>query len=112
VGDILEYHFIRQNESFSAIPGILDKMQIVLLDNLQTWLASFQKHVPPEFCITMKVYPETPTVAYYALHLYHCMHILVYGKMDLINMYDDIEWQKSPSFIKAGEHAVSCATVG
>lgn len=37
------------------------------------------------------------------------MHILLYGKMDFVSMYSDLEWQASPDFLAAGEHANRCA---
>lgn len=53
-----------------------------------------------------------PHIAYYALHLYHCMHILLYGPMDIVVMYEDLKWQASAEFIAACEHANACAKVG
>jgi hypothetical protein len=50
-----------------------------------------------------------PKIVLYAKHLYHCMHILLYGKMDFVSMYSDLEWQASPGFLAAGEHANRCA---
>lgn len=47
----------------------------------------------------------------YGRHLYHCMHVLLYGAMDLVQMYKDHEWQTSPDFLKAAEHANNCAEV-
>ena len=53
----------------------------------------------------------TPRIAMYAEHMYHCMWILLYGKLDLGLMYGDTEWLSSVEFLKAGDHAVACAKV-
>jgi len=53
-----------------------------------------------------------PKVVLYGKHLYHCMHILLYGTMDFVQMYNDLEWQSSSEFLKAGEHANFCGKVG
>lgn len=53
----------------------------------------------------------TPHIAMYAEHMYHCMWILLYGKLDLGLMYGDTEWLSSTEFLKAGDHAVYCAKV-
>ena len=82
-----------------------------ILQDLQTWFDSLQELVPSDFCKMTTTSSEAPIVAYYALHLYHCLHVLVYGKMDLINMYHDTEWQASADFVKAGENAMTCAIV-
>lgn len=37
------------------------------------------------------------------------MHILLYGTMDFVSMYSDLEWQASSDFLAAGEHANRCA---
>jgi xylanolytic transcriptional activator XlnR len=39
------------------------------------------------------------------------MHVLLYGQMDLVRMYEDARWQASPDFLKAGKHAMACANV-
>ena len=110
IGHILKYHFLRQSETFSD-PEIVDLMRGKILQDLQTWFDSLQELVPSDFCKMTTTSSEAPIVAYYALHLYHCLHVLVYGKMDLINMYHDTEWQASADFVKAGENAMTCAIV-
>jgi hypothetical protein len=55
--------------------------------------------------------PGTSALAYYGLHMYHCMFVLLHGPMDVVQMYQDHEWQASSDFLSAGEHAVACANV-
>jgi len=93
----------------------MEEIRETIQRNLKDWLESFQTHLPPGFCEPPTkdslAFSNVPTIAYYGLHLYHCMHILLYGQLDLICMYQDTQWQASPAFIKAGEHAVACANV-
>ncbi|KAF8853852.1 hypothetical protein BDZ45DRAFT_706805 [Acephala macrosclerotiorum] len=48
-------------------------------------------------------------VVLYGRHIWHCLHVLLFGTMDFVEMYRDHSWQASTDFIQAGEHAISCA---
>jgi hypothetical protein len=50
-------------------------------------------------------------VVLYGRHIWHCLHILLFGTMDFVEMYKDLSWQASADFVQAGEHAISCAKV-
>lgn len=117
LGEILEYPFLQQQATFNN-PEALSKIRENIQRNLNSWLESFRAHVPPAFCDSItkpsSAYLRSvavPCMSYYGLYLYHCLHILLYGKMDLVCMYEDVEWQVSPDFLKAGEHATACANV-
>lgn len=118
LGEILEYHFLCQHATFNLTSGLLGKVREKIQENLGLWFDSFRALLPPDFCDyvsrsggTGPTISAYPTIAYCGLHLYHCMHVLLYGQMDLVRMYEDAEWQASPDFIRAGEHAMACANV-
>lgn len=118
IGEILEYHFLRQHATFDLDSGLLETIREKIQANLALWFDSLRAHLPPDFCDSVNRSSSTnptisacPTIAYYGLHLYHCMHVLLYGQIDLVRMYEDTEWQASPDFIKAGEHAMACANI-
>jgi hypothetical protein len=50
-------------------------------------------------------------LVYYGMYILHTLYIVLYGKMDLKCMYDDVEWLASADFIAAGYHAMVCAEV-
>ena len=50
-------------------------------------------------------------VVLYGRHIWHCLHVLLFGTMDIVQMYRDLDWQSSSDFVQAGEHAISCAKV-
>lgn len=110
IGDILEYHFLCRNPTFND-PQYTSAIREKILQHLRTWFESFSKYLPPNFCENIGISLEMPALAYYALYIYHCLHILIYGQMDLISMYEDTEWQASSDFLAAGEHAIVCANV-
>jgi xylanolytic transcriptional activator XlnR len=118
IGEILDYHFLRQHPTFDLDSGLLETIREKIQANLTLWFDSLRAHLPPDFCDSVNRSNNTnptisacPTLAYYGLHLYHCMHVLLYGQLDVVRMYEDVEWQASPDFIKAGEHAMACANV-
>lgn len=110
IGDILEYHFLCRNPTYNA-PQYTSAIRENILQHLRIWLDSFSKNLPPKFCEIISITSEIPALAYYALYLYHCLHILLYGQMDLIRMYEDTGWQASSDFLVVGEHAIVCANV-
>jgi hypothetical protein len=128
LGDILEYHFLRHHSSFSSNPLFIDGIRKDIETRLQVWNRSLQHQLrnflhPKSVTrqtTAYEVYDEElyvpgkslfPKVVIYGKHLYHCMHIFLYGTMDFVQMYNDLEWQSSPDFLKAAEHANSCAKV-
>jgi hypothetical protein len=50
-------------------------------------------------------------VILYSRHVWHCLHILLFGTMDFVEMFKDLSWQASSDFVQAGEHAMACAQV-
>lgn len=95
-------------------------------NNLQLWNKSLQPHLAAfTTADPIQVYPYatydsplygsssavslSPKLVVYAKHIFHCMHILLYGTMDFVSMYSDLEWQASSDFLAAGEHANRCA---
>lgn len=117
LGEILEYHFLRGCATFNQSGDYLLSVRQKILGNLSLWSISFQSLVGPDFVQLAEVESEVSAlrceahIAYYALHLYHCMHILLYGPMDIVVMYEDLKWQASSEFVAACEHANSCAKV-
>ncbi|PYH42273.1 fungal specific transcription factor domain-containing protein [Aspergillus saccharolyticus JOP 1030-1] len=117
LGDILEYRFLDDHPTFSSNKALLDTSRKVIIQNLRLWLDSFESLVEPSFCriaepgCELMPSPNAPAVAYYGLHMYHCMFVLLHGRMDVVRMYHDLEWQASADFLTAGEHAVACANV-
>ena len=128
LGDILEYHFLRHHSSFSSNPLFIDGIRKDIETRLQVWNRSLQHQLrnflhPKSVTrqtTAYEVYDEElyvpgkslfPKVVIYGKHLYHCMHIFLYGTMYFVQMYNDLEWQSSPDFLKAAEHANSCAKV-
>ncbi|KKY18907.1 putative transcriptional activator xlnr [Phaeomoniella chlamydospora] len=119
LGEILEYHFLRQQLAFNSDPIFLTSIRNNIQSHLDEWSASFRKHddlgilnhSTQTNVTTMTNQKCPPRLIYYGNHLFHCLHILLYGPMDLVSMFEDAEWQASPDFIKAGEHAMDCAKV-
>lgn len=117
LGEILEHQFLCENQTFNKKKEFLDEIRKDIIENLEEWFSSFSSLVGQDFCTIADAEckssrpPGTPTAAYYGLHMYHCMFILLYGPMDLVRMHTDLEWQMSADFLIAGEHAVACANV-
>lgn len=117
LGEILEHQFLCEHQTFSKRREFLDEIRKNIVKNLHQWFSSFSSLAGEEFCAIAdtecKSPPpsRTPTAAYYGLHMYHCMFILLHGPMDLVRMHHDLEWQLSSNFLIAGEHAVACANV-
>lgn len=117
LGEILEYHFLCGSATFNQSADYLLSVRRNIEGNLGLWFISFQSLVEPDFAKLAEVQGEAPAlreepqIAYYALHLYHCMHILLYGPMDIVVMYEDLKWQASSEFVAACEHANACAKV-
>ncbi|KAJ5959869.1 uncharacterized protein N7479_007019 [Penicillium vulpinum] len=88
-----------------------------IVQNLEQWFHSFAGLVGPNFCMIadpeceLSPASEIPKVAYYGLHMYHCMFVLLHGPMDVVRMHQDHAWQASSDFLIVGEHAVVCANV-
>ena len=117
LGEILEYHFLRGSATFNQSPDYLLSARQNIEGNLSLWFISFQSLVGADFVQLAEVESEVSTlqceahIAFYALHLYHCMHILLYGPMDIVVMYEDLKWQASSEFVAACDHANACAKV-
>jgi hypothetical protein len=56
-----------------------------------------------------EVFPSDPKVLLYGWHIFHCLYIVLYGKLDFIQMFRDTEWLLSKDFLIAAEHAGQCA---
>ena len=54
---------------------------------------------------------DIPLATIYGIHVYHCLQVLLHGKMDYIHMYEDNRWISSPDFLKVGFHSGRCAKV-
>ncbi|KAJ5627840.1 hypothetical protein N7490_010068 [Penicillium lividum] len=117
LGEILEHRFLCEHPTFNTNEKFLTEIKTKILHNLELWFNSFTALVGTEFSTianpecTLPPLPEIPKVAYYGLHMYHCMFVLLHGPMDIVRMYKDHIWQASSDFITAGEHAVACANV-
>ncbi|KAJ5291303.1 hypothetical protein N7478_000554 [Penicillium angulare] len=117
LGEILEHRFLCEHPTFNTKGSFLGEIKANILHNLAQWFDSFTLLVgqdfpaiaDPECDLTPP--PNIPRVAYYGLHMYHCMFILLHGPMDIVRMYKDHEWQASLDFLTAGEHAAACANV-
>ena len=129
LGDILEYHYLhQQHRVFNGVPGLVDCFRESIEKDLGLWALSFRRlfqgEEPAASIIQqldndedINVRLETddiesiPLAAIYGLHVYHCLHVLLYGKMDLIRISEDIEWMSSGDFIRVGRHSRCCAKV-
>ena len=117
LGEILEHHFLCDHPTFNKNQTFLTEIKTNILHRLEQWFNSFSLLVGKDFCSIAD--PEcditppsnVPKVAYYGLHMYHCMFILLHGPMDIVQMYKDHAWQASSDFLAAGEHAAACANV-
>ncbi|KAJ5658345.1 uncharacterized protein N7484_001994 [Penicillium longicatenatum] len=117
LGEILEHRFLCEHPTFNKNEKFLAEIKSNILLNLEQWFNSFIGLAGPDFYTiadpecTLPPPPNIPKVAYYGLHMYHCMFVLLHGPMDIVRMYKDHAWQASSDFITAGEHAVACANV-
>ncbi|KAJ5727741.1 NmrA-like family protein [Penicillium malachiteum] len=117
LGEILEHRFICEHPTFNKNKAFLAEIKSNILTNLGQWYESFSLLVGRDFPTIanpecdLSPPPEVPKVAYYGLHMYHCMFILLHGPMDIVRMYKDHTWQSSMDFLTAGEHAAACANV-
>lgn len=117
LGEILEHRFLCEHPTFNKNEKFLAEIKSNILQNLEQWFNSFIGLAGPDFYTiatpecTLPPPPNIPKVAYYGLHMYHCMFVLLHGPMDIVRMYKDHAWQASSDFIIAGEHAVACANV-
>ncbi|CAI7638565.1 unnamed protein product [Penicillium glandicola] len=115
LGEILEHHFLSEHQTFNTNGKFLIEIRQRIIQNLEQWFHSFAALVGPNFCMIadpeceLSPAPEIPTVAYYGLHMYHCMFVLLHGPMDVVRMYQDHAWQASSDFLTVGEHAAACA---
>ncbi|RDW89167.1 hypothetical protein BP6252_01199 [Coleophoma cylindrospora] len=116
LGDILEFHFIRQHPTFGSNPNLLMSVRGNIETNLLAWQQTLAGHLV-RLGLTSGAPVHEPAegferkIVLYGRHLYHCMHVLLYGAMDLVQMYRDHEWQTSPDFLRAAEHANNCAEI-
>ncbi|PYH96658.1 hypothetical protein BO71DRAFT_417683 [Aspergillus ellipticus CBS 707.79] len=117
LGEILECRFLCDHSTFNTDENFLRAIRKKIIQNLAQWFHSFASLVGSEFCTIAEPEcescpaAEAPAVAYYGFHMYHCMFVLLHGPMDVVRMYQDLEWQASPEFLTAGEHAVACANI-
>jgi xylanolytic transcriptional activator XlnR len=120
LGEILEYHFLRQHQTFGSDPTIISRVRSNIEQNLITWMQSLRRRVaelePTSGPLGLNDtnyddITQRPRLALYGEHLHHCMYVLLYGKMDFVAMYNDASWLASPDFLLAGEHAVACAKI-
>jgi hypothetical protein len=87
------------------------------VQNLEQWIQSLNRKIGLDDSASFEQDDNPsqidahPRLAIYARHVYHCLHILLFGQMDLVQMYNDSHWLSSPDFIKAGEHAGQCSKV-
>lgn len=58
-----------------------------------------------------EVLPSEPRVLLYAWHIFHCLYIVLYGKLDLVCMFHDTDWLLSNDFLVATDHASKCVRV-
>ena len=129
LGEILEYHFVRQHKTFGSSPEVIKSFRTAIERNLGIWMCSLRRQLGEvdrtelrldgpsvehvnEDSETDRIKLESyPKQVLYGRHICHCLYILLYGKMDFVDMYRDSEWLSSPDFLKAGDHANSCARV-
>ncbi|KAH8659775.1 hypothetical protein BX600DRAFT_513447 [Xylariales sp. PMI_506] len=131
LGDILEYQHILQHNKFGKNSDILRLMRQSIEESLDIWSSSVRSlcGTSPAYSAgdrsSFKVwslnewrveqpettYPSEPKLLLYAWHIFHCLYIVLYGKLDLFQMYRDAEWLLSNDFLIAAEHAGQCATI-
>jgi xylanolytic transcriptional activator XlnR len=133
LGDILEYHFLRQHATFGSNRTFMTDIRSNIEQNLQIWDKTLQDVLarnaafadPDQTNGSMKGgFPKafdydsylsdtaaSSKVVLYGRHIWHCLHILLFGTMDIVQMYRDLAWQSSSDFVHAGEHALICAKV-
>jgi hypothetical protein len=100
IGALIQYHELRNHPS--SLPNdVLES----LVARIRTMLEEY------EYSLGLLL-PDDPSLpALYAQHIYHTLYVILYGKLDLINMLDDYEWLASEHFVIAGDHAVKAAQV-
>lgn len=130
LGDVLEYHFILQHRSFGAITDFQSFLCKCIEQNIATWESSvrrlygestssstsgkapFMVRAPGQQWRHDDDFPSEPKLLLYGWHIFHCLHIVLYGKLDLIQMFRNTEWLLSNDFLLAAEHAGQCAKAG
>lgn len=117
---------MRQHKTFGINTTLVESMRESIQQNLDTWRQSIRRHFPQQSCDSISTrardgdvvdglqeretsYPSDPKMLLYGWHLFHCFHILLYGKMDLIEMFSDTDWLLSRDFLITAEHAGHCA---
>lgn len=131
-GDILEYHFLRQHATFGSHRSFMTDIRNNIEQNLRQWDRTLKDHLAR--CQTHQISEQddgvierrdhrssdydsesldstNSKVVFYGRHIWHCLHVLLFGTMDFVEMYRDLAWQASTDFVQAGEHAISCAKV-
>ena len=125
LGDILEYHFLKQHKSFGTSPDIINHCRQAIEQNLRLWMYSLRLKLgdvelgQDEPNVEKDEETEAdwiritshPLLAIYGRHVHHCMYMLLYGRVDFVEMYKDTEWISSPDFLEAVDHASRCAKV-
>lgn len=105
LGEILEYHFLRRHKTFGSHRPFMEDIRQNIEQNLKLWDRALHSRLSQDDMLAEM------QVVLYSRHLWHCMHIILYGTMDFVEMYRDLTWQASSSFVAAGEHAIACAQV-
>lgn len=117
---------MRQHQTFGTNTSLVEFMRESTQRNLDNWEASVRRHFPAQHCDSIsdrardrdvahtlqeqsRSYPSEPKMLLYGWHLFHCFHILLYGKMDLVQMFSDTDWLLSRDFLVTAEHAGHCA---
>ncbi|CZR63737.1 uncharacterized protein PAC_13634 [Phialocephala subalpina] len=113
-GDILEYHFLRQHATFGSHRPFMTDIRNNIEQNLRLWDRTLQDLLArtPYLANYGAANPNSTAsskVVLYGRHIWHCLHVLLFGRMDFVEMYRDLSWQASTDFVQAGEHAISCA---
>lgn len=117
---------MRQHQTFGTNAALVESMREATQRNLDAWEASVRRHSQDQNCDNISArardmtagdslqeqhrsYPSEPKLLLYGWHIFHCFHILLYGKMDLVQMFRDTDWLLSRDFLVTAEHARHCA---
>jgi xylanolytic transcriptional activator XlnR len=115
LGNVLEYHFIRRHKTFGANSDMVQYMRESTQRSLETWSASIDRNCKDSIAEGAgqaqqedSPFPSESKLLLYGRHIFHSFFILLHGKMDLVEMFNDTSWLLSHDFLVAAEHAEEC----
>lgn len=116
---------MRQHGTFGSHQPFMVDIRNNIEQNLQVWHRTLENHLAHQASTRTQIntidslthaelssaMSHNSKAILYGRHVWHCLHILLFGTMDFVEMYKNLTWQASSDFVQAGEHAMSCAQV-